>query len=161
VTAKQAVPTTHKAKAAYADAVEAASMRNVRLAKSDFNADPESFGGDRKTWKMGFGCDVVSTHYDAARKRASALIAADAYCKIAHRRIISLKCSYVVAYDIDGDPDQTAVSQFLERVGTFAAYPYFRAHFAEVTSQAGIMLAPLPVMKEGKRVIAKSKKAVG
>ena len=47
------------------------------------------------------------------------------------------------------------VVRFVNRVGNFAAYPYFRSHFAEITSQAGITIPPLPVMKEGKWPISK------
>lgn len=136
---------------AYADVVEAASMRNIRLIKSEFTVDPESLGSDQRTWKRGFACVVASTNFNETRQMGSGLISAEAYCKAGRKKIVSLKCNYVVAYDIEGAPSADDVARFIERVGNFAAYPYFRAHFADVTAQAGINLPPLPVMKEGKR----------
>jgi len=140
----------------YAQAVDSAHMRNIRLLKSDFLIEPESISGDRKAWKNGVGCRMSSSSYNQERKVLTALITANAYSKVGRKKIVSLKCEYAVAYDIQGAPDEAAVHRFAERVGTFAAYPYFRAHFATITAQAGISMPPLPVLKEGPRVIPRA-----
>jgi hypothetical protein len=110
-------------------------------------------GADQRAWKRGYGCEVTRTHFDEKRKMVSGLVLAQAWCKLGRRKIVSLKCNYAVAYDIEGETDESAARQFVERVGKFAVYPYFRTHFAELTTQAGIMMSPLPVMKEGRRTV--------
>ena len=143
--------------AAYKKAVATAEMRNVRLIKSDFSMEGEGVSDDQKAWKRGYACDVAQTHFDAKRNLITGLVVADAWCRLARKKVISLKCRYIVAYDISGETDEAAAAQFVERVGKFAVYPYFRTHFSELTSQAGISLSPLPVLKEGARAIPKAR----
>ena len=66
---------------------------------------------------------------------------------------------YLVANTVSGSPTEEAALSFVRRVAGFAAYPYFRSHFAEVCSQSGIVLPPLPIMKEPKRQIPKAEES--
>ncbi|MGZ8362879.1 MAG: hypothetical protein ACXW3D_03370 [Caulobacteraceae bacterium] len=134
---------------AYSEVVDSARMRNIRLIKSDFLMDPEGMYPGSE-WKSGFGCDVTETTFDLERGLLTGMIVGEAFCKIGRRKVVSLRCHYLVAYDISGTPDEAAALSFVARVGNFAAYPYFRAHFAELTTQAGLMLPPLPILKEGR-----------
>ncbi len=143
----------------YDHAVAAAEMRNIRLIRSDFLVEPQGIGGDRTAWKMGYACKLTEARFDPDRSRATGLVVAEAWCKLGSRKIVSVKASYMVAYDIQGDVEPDAAEQFVKRVGTFAVYPYFRAHFAELTSQAGVSLGPLPVMKEGRRLVSAAPEA--
>ena len=79
-----------------------------------------------------------------------AWISAEANCVKKRKKIISVKCRYLVVYEVDGAPDDLIIQAFSRRVARFAAYPYFRAHFAELVSQAGVYIPPLPIIKERK-----------
>lgn len=139
----------------YSEAVEAADILNIRLIKSDFVVEPEGLGRDRTQWKQSYDFQVRDTRFDGTRSLLTALVIGDASCKVGRKRIIGLKARYMVAYSVSGSPTEAAALSFVRRVAGFAAYPYFRAHFAEVCSQSGIALPPLPIMKEPKRQIAK------
>ncbi len=138
---------------AYSATVDSAQLRNIRLIMSDFNVEPESLGTDRRAWKFAFGCELTDCAFDPERKVINGLVTGSVDIRLGRKKIVSLKCNYIAAYDVVGEPEAGAAKMFAERVGKFAVYPYFRAQFAELTAQAGLNLAPLPVLKEGKRVI--------
>lgn len=139
-------------KAEYSSAVEAAQLRDIRLIGCAFNSSPEAFIKSEGC-KYVYGCEVSDSFYDDEAKLLTGWVNCDATTKIGRRKIMSLKATYLVVYDIDGEPLEEAALKFVQHVGCFAVYPYFRAHFAEVSSQAGLRMPPLPIMKEGKRRI--------
>lgn len=155
---QSAAPTAQVAKVSpeqYSEAVESARLVSIRLIKSEFVVEPEALGRDRSSWKHGYDCKSTASSFDATRKLLTGLVVADASCKIGRKRIVWLKCRYLIAYSIDGAPTEEAATSFVRRVSVFAAYPYFRSHFSESCSQAGIALPPLPVLKEPRQKIAK------
>lgn len=147
--------------AEYRSAVDAAYLRNVRLVKSEFFIEPEGVVRDRSNWRQLYEFAFSSAEFDATRKILSSWIAAEAVCKVGRKRVVFLRCQYLVAYSVEGAPTEEAAVMFAARVAPFTAYPYFRAHFAEVCSQAGLNLPPLPVMKEGRRPISATAKKSG
>lgn len=138
----------------YSAAVDAAEIIDIRLIKSEFAVEPEGLGRERSQWKQSYDFQVRDVRFDGTRNLLTGLVIGDAVCKVGRKRIIGLKCRYLVAYAVTGAPTEAAAEIFVRRVAAFAAYPYFRAHFAEVCSQSGIVLPPLPIMKEPKRLIS-------
>jgi hypothetical protein len=137
----------------YSEAVDAARLREVRLIQSDFKAEAEALGDPEPNWRMGYGCEVKETYFDAEASLLTGWVVAEATCKLGRKRIVGTKACYIVVYDLEGEPEEQAALKFVSRVGPFTVYPYFRAHFAELASQAGLRVPPLPVMKERKRHI--------
>ncbi|WP_304280173.1 hypothetical protein [Caulobacter segnis] len=133
---------------AYANVVGAAEIDFVRLVKSEFEASPEAAARDQSKWKREFLFELVDHLYNRDLGRLHGFIQADAFCKLGRKKIISVKCRYIVSYRISGQPDNDAAFAFVQRMGKFSAYPYFRSHFSHVTSEAGLMLPPLPIMKD-------------
>lgn len=138
----------------YIATVDAAEIIDIRLIKSDFLVEPEALGRERSQWKQSYDFQVRDVRFDGTRNLLTALVVGDAVCKVGRKRIIGLKCRYMVAYAVTGAPTEAAAESFVRRVAAFAAYPYFRAHFADVCSQSSIALPPLPIMKEPKRMIS-------
>jgi hypothetical protein len=143
----------------YSQLVDSARLFSIRLIKSEFVLEPEGLGSDRSGWKQSYDCKTTGVTFDPKRKVLAGLVSAEVACKLGKKRIIALKCRYVVGYSIDGEPSEAAARSFAERVSAFAAYPYFRSHFAECCSQGGLSLPPLPVLKEPKRRITPVAKA--
>jgi len=135
--------------AAYNALVSSARLRDLRLVKSEFNLDPEGLEPD-PTWKQVHSCELQQSHYDAENSLLVAWISAEANCLKKRKKILSVKCRYLVVYEVEGTPDDLIIQAFSKRVARFAAYPYFRAHFAELVSQAGVSIPPLPIIKERK-----------
>ena len=138
---------------AYSDAVDAAQLREICLVESAFKAEAEAFGAPEANWSMAYGCEVVDAFFDGEASLLTGWVEAHATCKRGRKRILTTKVRYLLVYDLEGDPEEGAALKFVRHVGAFAVYPYFRAHFAELGSQAGLRMPPLPVMKEAKRRI--------
>ena len=133
--------------AAYNALVAAARLRDIRLLKADFSLDPSGLENE-SDWKLSQTCEIIGADFDADAEMMVAWVAAEAVCKRKNKKVVNIRCKYMIVYDVQGQPEALAVSAFAKRVARFAAYPYFRAHVAEVGSQAGLRLPPLPVIKE-------------
>lgn len=133
--------------AAYNALVAAARLRDIRLLKADFLLDPNGIE-NQEHWKLSQACEIQHAEYNAEAELLIAWIEAVATCKLKNKKAVSIRCRYIVVYDVQGHPESAAVNAFAARVARFAAYPYFRSHVAEVSSQAGLSLPPLPVIKE-------------
>jgi hypothetical protein len=134
---------------AYNTLVAAARLRDIRLLKSEFSLDPE--GVDREDeWKLSQSCEIKGADFIPESNLLMTFIDASASCKIKNKKVIQVRSRYLVVYDLQGSPSEAAVDAFAKRVARFAAYPYFRAHVAEIGSQAGVRLPPLPMIKEVK-----------
>ncbi|HWA91819.1 MAG TPA: hypothetical protein VG889_17405 [Rhizomicrobium sp.] len=133
--------------------VAAAQLRDIRLVESGFALTPDGLE-KRHEFKLSQTCEIEKAHVDVGRGLLVVFVAATASAAFANAEmqaameVMSAKCRYLIVYHVSGDPAPEAVDAFARRVARFAAYPYFRAHFAELASQAGLMLPPLPVIKE-------------
>jgi len=133
--------------AAYNAFVATTTLQEVRLVKSDFALNPEGFL-DEDGWVYAHACELDSSHYDSERDLLFAFLSAEAFATKKRKRLVSVKCRYVVVYSVSGKPEESVVDAFAKRVARFTAFPYFRAHFADLMSQAGMHVPPLPVLKE-------------
>jgi hypothetical protein len=138
-----AVPLTPSA---YNALVAAARLRDIRLIKSDFSLSPDGINRENE-WKLLNTCEIQEVQFDPDGL-LFAWVAAEAICKIKNKRVAAFRARYLIVYDVHGVPEEPAVEAFARRVARFAAYPYFRAHVAELASQAGVRLPPLPIIKE-------------
>jgi hypothetical protein len=143
------------APAVYNAFVATAQLREIRLIKSEFTLRP---GGleEQESWRYIHSCEINASDFDAESGLLMAFVSAEAYCLEKRKRVVSTKCRYLIIYTVDGEPEQAVVDAFSRRVARFAAYPYFRAHFAELMSQAGVAAPPLPIIKE-RRLLAEPK----
>jgi len=145
--------------ALYNALVASAQLRDIRLVKSQFYLEPDGLG-DPQNWQHTHSCEIETSHFDADKKLIWTWVTAEAACLYEKKRVVSAECRYLIVYKVDGEPEDLEVAAFAKRVARFAAYPYFRAHFAQLASQAGLELPPLPVIKE-KRLLPKTEKPPG
>jgi hypothetical protein len=138
---------------AYNDLVDKAELIAIRLVSSTFKLEPDAYARREDSWKQSYGCELERSIFEEGEDFAFGYFDASATIKIANKKILTLKSKYIIFYDVNGAPSSLAVDEFIKRVGKFAVYPYFRAHFAEVCSQAGLNVQPLPIMREGPRQI--------
>lgn len=85
--------------------------------------------------------------YREGAEHLIAEVALAAGCKQGRKWVLRGRSTYLVAYTVEGRPTVQAAEEYLNKVARFTAYPYFRAHFAGLCSQAGAQMPPLPVMK--------------
>jgi hypothetical protein len=139
--------------AEYNELVDNAELTSVRLVSSNFKLEPDAIQADGEDMKRSYSCVTEGCYFEDGDDRAVGIIDASASLKVNKKNVFKLKCQYVVFYSVKGSPSKIAVQTFINRVGRFAVYPYFRGYFAEVCSQAGLYVPPLPIMREGQRPI--------
>lgn len=137
----------------YSQAVEAANLSHIRLIRSNFDTQPEVFGPPCADHKSSYSCKITDAFFDDESGLLTGWFVGKVNIKIGRRKILDMSATYLVIYDINGSPTEDAALKFVHAVGNFAVYPYFRAHFASLTSEAGLQLPPLPILKEGRRRI--------
>lgn len=139
--------------AAYDDAVEKADLRDIRLVSADYTSLPDIALPPHDSWKFGYNCEVEGVGYDEEAGLISAWVGAAAFCKAGRKKILNVKARYLIVWSVTHSVEQETVEKFATLLGPFAVYPYFRAHFAEITSQAGLLVPPLPIMKGPQRKV--------
>ncbi len=151
---------SEKDAANYNRVVSHATIRDIRLVGSDFTLKPEAAESTDRAWNYSLSDQLEDWTCDNAKGTLSGLYVYKASCVEGRRKLITATGRYLSTYRLSDLCDEEAGRNFLARVGRFSAYPYFRALFATLTQQSGIMLPPLPVISDGPRWV-NSPDAVG
>ncbi|PZQ86638.1 MAG: hypothetical protein DI534_16390 [Leifsonia xyli] len=142
---------SEKDAANYNRVVSHATIRDIRLVGSDFTLKPEAAEATDRAWNYSLSDQLEDWSCDNAKGTLSGLYTYKASCVEGRRKLITATGRYLSTYRLSDLCDEEAGRNFLARVGRFSAYPYFRALFATLTQQSGIMLPPLPVISDGPR----------
>ena len=137
--------------AEYNRLVAHAKVQAIRLINSRYDMKPSALSGNREDWVYNVSNRLLDWHCDCDALVLSGTWEYTATCIDGRRKLLTVTAKYLVAYRLSAPCDAEAGRQFLERVGRFAAYPYFRSTFAIMTQQSGIVLHPLPIISEQPR----------
>lgn len=140
----------------YNDVVDRAEISAVQLLNIDFDVSPRYYANERKENIIGYEVRTEESFYDQKEGFAACLVSFDVEAKDDEGPTLECKARYTVSYRISKPCDEKSVKVFLDRVGVFACYPYFRGLFANLDWAANTRLPPLPVHKEN--VTAKTKR---
>lgn len=135
----------------YNRVVSHATIRDIRLIGSKFELKPDAVEMADRVWTFNRSQHLDDWTCDNEKGTLTGIYTYSAACVEGRRKLLSVTGTYVSSYALSDLCDEQACKQFLDRVGRFAAYPYFRSLFAALTQQSGIMLPPLPVMSDGPR----------
>lgn len=137
--------------ALYADVARTARLREMGLVESGFRLRADCFPdlvSNPEDLTHGFGGDAEQVAFDPDDGVLFGIYSWSAEIKKGNRKALRLTAKYVIIYNnLKGQPEQYA-RLYLEKVGKFASYPYFRSLFAIHTSAAGLALPPLPALAE-------------
>lgn len=93
---------------------------------------------------LAFGRKLVSCRFDEANHAAAAIFQFEVGVRSGSTEEFKCVADYAVLYEVpNGSSSETAMA-FCKHVGSFAAYPYFRAVAAQMAWNAGVNLPPLP-----------------
>jgi hypothetical protein len=137
----------------YNSLVGRARLRSIRLTESRFELKPEGLNLDPDSWRNNVSAETLETFLGPDSKSLYGILGFEAACRQGRKRVLSVRGTYLVSYKIEGECEAPACELFVERVGKVATYPYFRALVATLTSQAGLMMQPLPVMSLAPRSV--------
>ena len=137
--------------AAYNRLVAHARIQAIRLIHNRYDMKPAALRGDRQDWSYNVSNKLLDWHCNNNELLLSGTWEYTASCYDKRRQMLKLVAKFLVTYRLSDVCDPNAAQAFFERVGKFAAYPYFRATFAAITQQSGITLHPLPIISDQPR----------
>ena len=144
----------------YNKVVDQIEISAINLTSLDFDIKPSFFElfDDKKTkfsFDVGF-LNIETPEFDGLNSEvvedvlsnfASAQLYANVFMKNGRKTLFSLKAEYLLIYTNIAGCEPQAVEAFIERVGRFTCYPYFRSLFSTIDGCAGTRMPPLPVLK--------------
>ena len=142
---------------AYNRLVAHARIQAIRLINTRYDMKPAALTDDRHDWTYNVSNKLLDWHCDNENLLLSGTWEYSASCFNKRKQMLKLVSKFLVTYRLSDVCDPTAGKEFFERVGKFAAYPYFRATFAVITQQSGISLHPLPVISDQPRWVTPPK----
>lgn len=137
----------------YNSLVARAHLRTIRMTASKFDMKPEALDLDPDAWQNNVGAGILERFLEAESGSLYGVFGFEVICRHARKKVLSVSATYLISYRIQGECDEAACELFVERVGKLACYPYFRALVASLTSQAGLVMRPLPVLSFAPRSI--------
>lgn len=139
---------------AFEDLLDVAQIAGIHLVSSRLKSSPAASRKPEDHWGFEHACEVTSILYEEDAKALVGYVDAGALCRVKRKQIAKLSTRYVAIYKVAGKPNDEVAQRFFKSVGAIAVYPYFRAHWAEISAQAGFRFPPLPIMKTPRRAIA-------
>lgn len=153
--AKRTAPISRGTPAEYNNVASSAQLRGIKLVSSAFDLKPEALGSDQSDWAFSIKSEMTDCEFFPDSGHLYCVYRYVASCKRARTRLVSTDASYIITFHVDGACNSESARAYAAILGRVAAYPHFRALFATVTNQAGLMLPPLPIMSEQPRRVDK------
>jgi hypothetical protein len=132
----------------YNDVVSNAELVDIKLTSSSFRVEAEYFVGsdaDRKLEVLG---SPSWTQHDTEQRIVVGGFDWKVTCRCSRKVVLSIKASYLVAYELKAPSEEKYADRFVRNVGKFAVYPYFRNLVAQYSAAASAELPLLPVLKQ-------------
>lgn len=145
---------------AYNEVVARAVLAGIRCIKSSFEAKPDAYASASANRKYLVDYGLTHVRYDAEKNTLRGVLCFSAVWKSGRAREMVLNAEFLVDYDVKGRCSEDAAELFVQRLGPFAAYPYFRALHAMLLDQAGLRSPPLPILAEAPRRIGRAEEVV-
>lgn len=135
---------------AYSKVSLSARLQEVKLIGSSYLVRPEVFGivADIENMDLRFSGECEQYSFDGEEGICFGHFMWTAEIKSGRKSCLKLKSQYLLLYSNLEGCDSGHVNFFFKKVGRFATYPYFRSHFSHHTSETGIIMPPLPTLRE-------------
>lgn len=137
----------------YNDLVSHARLIGLRLTGSKFDIKPHALSDEREQWKYRINDKLDEWTLDCKNLRLRSLYSYEVSCGTGRRKSVTLSATYYATYKLSRECEEAAAFAYLQRVARYSCYPYFRALFAILTEQSGLLLPPLPVLYEEPRLV--------
>jgi hypothetical protein len=142
----------------YGKVARSARIFDLRLVSARFEVKPEyALAGEQASSNNNFTWVHTPLAYQADAKALSGFFTWKVEVKKGRKRTLFAEARYLVTYDNVPDVDERAAFAFLENVGKFATYPYFRAYVAQMSWNSNANLPILPVLRERQDAIRREK----
>lgn len=122
-----------------------AAIRDIKLITSKFDIQPAYFNQIDDV-KLQIDSSIETVNFVEGSGLVIAIFSYEVRGLLKRKRVLHSKASFLTVYDVPEDAIEEAAKAFCNRVGFFAAYPYFRALSAHFADLSGAELPILPVL---------------
>lgn len=150
---KEASSTSRPDPVAYNRLVAHATVQGIRLIGTRFDVSPKALSSDRSKWSYRLHDELVASHCDEEALQLRGEYIYEATCISSRSRMVKVTGRYLATFGLSSACAADAGDSYLRNVGRFACYPYFRALFATLTDQCGLLLPPLPIISGQPRLV--------
>lgn len=125
----------------YNHVANVATLQSVRLLHLKTDIRPElGLAGAA----LSYGRTLLSCDHDGETDAAAAIFRFHVTAKAKRKKVFYVEADFMATYDVGEGAQGNAARAFVNNVGLFAAYPYFRALVSQVSWNAGLHLPPMP-----------------
>ena len=142
----------------YNDVATHAFLEGIILQRTDFYVNPECLK-NRSSWKLDHGRKMIACSYEAESESVAGVFEYHFLAKDGRKHAAKCSAEYIVFYRVPEKAKEEAAKGFCRNVGTFAAYPYFRALVSRFSSEANLNLPMLPTIASTAHIPPKPQKA--
>ena len=143
--------------AEYNAVAKAAQLEGINLLSTQFSIDPDCLMNQGQ-WKLSYGRKILSCHFSDEEHSVAAIFQYHVTARLGRKRALYCSADYGVFYHTPDGATEEAAMGFCRNVGTFAAYPYFRALFSQLVGEAGLRMPPLPSIASTAHIPPKAQK---
>lgn len=134
----------------YTKVSRCANLREIRLLNSNYSIKPEVTAAlvdiDNVDLRFSGGFSVMD--FDEPQGIAVGKFEWTAEVREGRKKCLKIKSTYLLVYSGLAGCKSDHVEYFFAKVGRFATYPYFRSHFNHHVVESGLMMPPLPTLRE-------------
>ena len=133
-----------------------AELAGLNLVNCMFTVSPDYYRTDPVDLRHGFGCSIENRQFHPKTGQAVAVfvwslnVADKTARKTNAPPLASMVVAYLAVFDGMKNVHPTAAQSFVDRVGMFASYPYFRSLVSQLSWSSGVELPVLPLLKENR-----------
>ena len=134
--------------------MKSAELLDIRLLSSSFVVE-EAFFEDKegeaeadRQFACAYGCELPHMSYESEEGGLLGQFEWKANVTRDDTEVLTISGTYLIAYQCDQGLDEQATTRFVDRVGRFATFPYFRALVGFYSTASSIDIPILPVLKE-------------
>ncbi|GES45815.1 hypothetical protein RsS62_50670 [Rhizobium dioscoreae] len=141
---------------AYNLIVEHADLLDIRLMDLKFSVKPEYFAALREDEEGGrplsrsFDGELTAINYDSESKTLGGHFTWLTTVTISKKKLLKVEAQYFVVYSGVPEVAKAHLEAYLQRVGRFASYPYFRGLVAHLSWESNAELPVMPVIKSSR-----------
>lgn len=134
--------------------MKSAELLDIRLLSSSFVVEEAFFEDEEgeavaeRQFTCTYGCELPNTSYESENGGLLGQCEWKANVTRDDTEAVTISGTYLIAYQCDQALDEQATTRFVERVGRFATFPYFRALVGFYSTASSIDVPILPVLKE-------------
>ncbi len=133
----------------YAAVTQRAQLSSIHLLSCAFRVHPEFSGDpahDARRRKFSYGITFTEFAHDTEVGQAVGHFTWSVDVRSGRKKVVSIKATYAITYTNLESMKSGSVLAFVERVGRFATYPYFRSLVSQLSWESGAQLPIMPVI---------------